>query len=194
MVERAGVLAMQGDVAEHVTAVSEACDPGVDVRRVRTPAAIEQLDLLVLPGGESTTISRLLEEYDVGSAIRAHVHAGKPLVATCAGLILAASAVADDRIETLDLLDISVERNAYGRQRASFEAPLTVDGLDSPFPGVFIRAPRIASVGDAEVLATIRGEPVAVREGPVIGASFHPELTDDSRFYQLALSNAHAEQ
>jgi len=141
-----------------------------------------------MPGGESTTISRLIHRDDIAPEIREHVAAGKPVLATCAGLIVAAEDAGDDRVETLDIIDVTVERNAFGRQKDSFEAPLPVDGLDDPFPAVFIRAPVIDEVGpDVEVLASWDDRPVAVRQGPVVGLSFHPELTDDSRLHRLAL-------
>lgn len=194
MVERAGVLAMQGDVAEHVAALERACGPDVTAVAVRSQEAIHRCDLIALPGGESTTISRLIGEHGLGSALREHVSARKPLLATCAGLIIVAREVPDDRIDTLDLLDVRVDRNAFGRQKASFEAPLDVTGLNEPFPGVFIRAPRITGIGDVEVLARYDGEPVAVRQGPVVGASFHPELTSDARFHRLALSSLLAQE
>jgi 5'-phosphate synthase pdxT subunit len=140
-----------------------------------------------MPGGESTTISRLVHSEGIAPEIRAHVEAGKPVLATCAGLIVASTDANDDRVETLDLVDVSVERNAFGRQKDSFEAPLDVTGLDDPFHAVFIRAPVIDSVGDGvEVLASWDDRPVAVRQGPVVGTSFHPELTADSRLHDLA--------
>jgi 5'-phosphate synthase pdxT subunit len=144
--------------------------------------------VLLLPGGESTTISRLLARQGIDAEIRQHVAAGKPVLATCAGLIVAARDANDDRVETLSILDASVDRNAFGRQRDSFEAPLDVAGLAEPFPAVFIRAPAIESVGEGvEVLATWDGRPVAVRDGPVVGTAFHPELTADYRVHDLAL-------
>lgn len=187
MSRRAGVVAMQGDVTEHLDALERAFGPACDTTSVRSPEDVRLCDVIVLPGGESTTISRLIRENDLAASLEGHVAAGKPLLATCAGLIVAANDVPDARVETLDLLDISIERNAFGRQRESFEAPIAVDGLDEPFPGVFIRAPRITEVGEADVLATYREEPVAVRQGPVVGACFHPELTADPRVHRLAL-------
>jgi 5'-phosphate synthase pdxT subunit len=145
-----------------------------------------------MPGGESTTISRLLQEEGIAPEVVAHAEAGKPVLATCAGLIVAARDANDDRVEELGLLDVTVDRNAFGRQKDSFEAPLDVAGLDEPFHAVFIRAPQIASVGDAEVLATWEGRPVAVRQGSVVGTAFHPELTDDDRIHRLALLDSRA--
>ncbi|ELZ93189.1 MULTISPECIES: pyridoxal 5'-phosphate synthase glutaminase subunit PdxT [Haloferax] len=187
---RAGVVAVQGDVTEHADAVERAADAhGVDadIVEIRSDGLVPDCDVLLMPGGESTTISRLLEREGIADEIRAHVDAGKPVLATCAGLIVASRDAKDDRVTTLDLLDVTVDRNAFGRQVDSFEAPLDVAGLDSPFPAVFIRAPLIDEVGEGvEVLAEWDGNPVAVRDGPVVGTSFHPELTPDSRIHDLA--------
>ncbi|MGQ3411573.1 pyridoxal 5'-phosphate synthase glutaminase subunit PdxT [Natrinema sp. LN54] len=185
----AGVVAVQGDVEEHAAAIERAAAARgreVAVREIRDAGIVPDCDLLAMPGGESTTISRLLHSEGIAPEIRAHVADGKPLLATCAGLIVAASDAGDGRVEELELIDIGVERNAFGRQKDSFEAPLEVAGLDEPYPAVFIRAPAIDSVGDAEVLATWDDRPVAVRDGPVVGTSFHPELTADSRIHGLA--------
>jgi 5'-phosphate synthase pdxT subunit len=186
----AGVVAVQGDVAEHAVAIRRAAashGEDADVREIREAGVVPECDVLLLPGGESTAISRLLARAGVDDEIGAHAAAGKPVLATCAGLIVASRDANDDRVETLDLLDVGVERNAFGRQRDSFEAPLSVDGLDEPFPAVFIRAPAIADVGaGVDVLARWDGRPVAVRQGPVLGTAFHPELTGDSRIHDLA--------
>lgn len=186
----AGIIAVQGDVAEHVNAISEAArrhDESVEVREVRSSGIVPECDLLSMPGGESTTISRLLSEEGIDEEITEHAAAGKPLLATCAGLIVASRDAGDDRVETLGLLDVDVERNAFGRQRDSFETGLDVTGLDAPFPAVFIRAPVVSAVGDGvSVLATVDERPVVVREGNVVGTSFHPELTEDSRLHELA--------
>ncbi|WP_207591926.1 pyridoxal 5'-phosphate synthase glutaminase subunit PdxT [Halomontanus rarus] len=199
----AGVVAVQGNVAEHAAAIERAAaahGEDVTIREIRESGIVPDCDLLALPGGESTTISRLVHDEGIAEEIRAHVAAGKPLLATCAGLIVASSDPRDDRIDSLDLIDASVERNAFGRQKDSFEAPLSVDGLDGgreeesedgteterPFPAVFIRAPAIDEVGDATVLAEWNGRPVAVRDGPVVATAFHPELTDDDRIHRLA--------
>jgi 5'-phosphate synthase pdxT subunit len=140
-----------------------------------------------MPGGESTTISRLLHKEGIATEIKDHVAAGKPVLATCAGLIVASRDAKDERVQTLDILDVTVDRNAFGRQKDSFEAPLDVTGLDDPFPAVFIRAPLIDEVGDdVEVLARWDGDPVAVRQGSIVGTSFHPELTTDARIHDLA--------
>lgn len=186
----AGVIAVQGDVSEHAEAVSVAAESrgrAVAVREIRESGIVPDCDVLLLPGGESTTISRLIHREGIAPEIREHVSRNKPVLATCAGLIVAARDAGDGRVETLDLLDVSVERNAFGRQRDSFEAPLDVEGLTDPFHAVFIRAPVISDVGAAAVLATWEGRPVAVRDGPVVGTAFHPELTGDHRVHDLAL-------
>lgn len=190
MTLRAGVLAVQGDVSEHGDAIRRAAaahDQTAEVVEIREAGVVPDCDVLLLPGGESTTISRLIHREGIADEIEAHVEAGKPVLATCAGLIVSATDAQDDRVDTLNVVDVSVERNAFGRQKDSFEAPLDVDGLDDPFPAVFIRAPTIDSVGDGvETLASVEGRPVAVRQGNVLGTSFHPELTDDSRIHGLA--------
>jgi len=186
----AGVVAVQGDVAEHADAITRAAaahDREVDVIEVRRSGLVPDCDLLSMPGGESTTISRLLHREGIDDEVVAHVEAGKPLLATCAGLIVASRDARDERVRTLGVLDVTVDRNAFGRQRDSFETALSVEGLDDPFPAVFIRAPAIAEVGDGvSVLAEYGGRPVAVRQGPVLGTAFHPELTGDGRIHDLA--------
>ena len=187
---RAGVVGVQGDVSEHADAIDRAAaEHGreVTVDTVRRAGVVPDCDLLSVPGGESTTISRLLAEEGIAEEVVDHVAAGKPLLATCAGLIIAARTANDDQVDTLSVLDVSVDRNAFGRQRDSFEADLPVAGLETPFHAVFIRAPVVESVGeDVAVLARVDGDPVAVREGPVVGTAFHPELTDDHRLHELA--------
>ena len=186
----AGVIAVQGDVAEHAEAIRRAAERHgrrVEVHEIRTGGIVPECDVLCMPGGESTTISRLLYNEGIDAEIRDHVAVGKPILATCAGLIVASRDAKDDRVRTLDVLDVSVDRNAFGRQKDSFEAALDVSGLDEPFHAVFIRAPIIDEVGDGvDVLAEVDGRPVAVRQGAVVGTSFHPELTDDSRIHGLA--------
>jgi 5'-phosphate synthase pdxT subunit len=191
---RAGVVAVQGDVSEHADAVRRAAaahGEDCEVVEVRQSGLVPDCDALLVPGGESTAISRLLRSEGIDREIVAHADAGKPTFATCAGLIVAARDAKDDRVDTLSLLDVTVDRNAFGRQRDSFEAALDVEGLDEPFPAVFIRAPKVDGVGDdVEVLARWDGDPVAVRQGPVVGTAFHPELTTDSRLHDLALFDA----
>ncbi|HEY1317639.1 MAG TPA: pyridoxal 5'-phosphate synthase glutaminase subunit PdxT [Gaiella sp.] len=172
---RIGVLALQGAFREHARMLRAA---GAEVVEVRLPEQLEGLDGLVIPGGESTSILRLASLYGLDEAIRSF---GGPIFGTCAGMILV------DR-EHLGLADLVVDRNAYGRQVASFEADLALDGEARPFRGVFIRAPRVRDAGpDVEVLAALDGEPVLLRDGRVLVAAFHPELTDDSRIHERFL-------
>jgi 5'-phosphate synthase pdxT subunit len=185
----AGVVAVQGDVSEHAAAIERAAaahGETVEVREVRRAGVVPDCDVLLMPGGESTTISRLVRSEGIAPEIRAHVEAGKPVLATCAGLIVASRDANDERVGTLGLVDVTVDRNAFGRQVDSFEGAVDVAGLDDPFPAVFIRAPLIDEVGDAETLAEWEGRPVAVRDGPVVATAFHPELTDDVRLHRLA--------
>ena len=185
----AGVVAVQGDFREHAAAIERAArahGERADPVEIRSSGTIPDCDLLLLPGGESTAISNHLQREGLADEIVAHVAEGKPLLATCAGLIVACADAGDERVEHLNLVDAVVERNAFGRQRDSFETNLDVTGLDDPFPAVFIRAPRIGETGDCEVLASFDGHPVAVRDGPVVGTAFHPELTDDARIHGLA--------
>jgi len=175
MVMRAGVLALQGDFAAHAYAL------GGDAAEIRHPREIDQLDLLVIPGGESTAMLRLLEGGAIEQAARRLLDRGGVIFGTCAGAILLAANVFAPAQPSWGLLDIDIERNAFGRQVDSFEAT-----LEPPMAGVFIRAPRIRRVGaGVEVLARWRDEPVLVREGHVFAATFHPELTSDRRVYEI---------
>jgi len=182
-----GVLDLQGDVREHVAALHEV---GARARPIKRPAELEGLDGLVLPGGESTTLSMLLESTGLFDAIAARLDAGDlPVFGTCAGLILLATEVLDGRADqrVFGSLDAVVRRNGYGRQRQSFEADVTLgSGEGPPLPTVFIRAPFVVSVGeDVEVLAELDGVPILVRHGSVLASSFHPELTRDRRVHRL---------
>lgn len=181
-----GVLALQGAFREHAEALGALA---VDVALVKRPEQLESVDALVLPGGESTTIDKLLDSSDLRAPLTERLRAGMPALVTCAGLIVCAAEVIDGRPDQtpLGVLDVTVRRNGYGRQRESFEAPLAVRRLDDvPFPGVFIRAPVVERVGAAvEVLAEYDGAPVVGREGPVYFATFHPELSGDLRLHQL---------
>ena len=182
---RVGVLALQGAFDAHCHAVS---DCGVQAVQVRTPKDLESVDALIIPGGESSTMSQLLESSLLWEPIRDRIAAGMPVWGTCAGLILLASEILDGRSDQLSFgaLDVSVRRNAFGRQVDSFESDIDVAGDSTGFHGVFIRAPRIERVGSAvEVIGVYRGEPVLVRQGVVLGASFHPELTADLRLHQM---------
>lgn len=184
----AGVIAVQGDVSEHTAAIRRALDErseATDVYEIRTAGLVPECDVLLMPGGESTTISRLLRQEGIDEEIESHVQSGRPLFATCAGLIVASRDAKDERVKTLDLIDVTVDRNAFGRQRDSFEAQIPIKGLDEPFPAVFIRAPLIDQIGSGvSVLAEWDDRPVAVRDGSVVATSFHPELTADSRLHQ----------
>ena len=173
---RIGVLALQGAFREHAAALRKL---GADVEEVRLPDELDGLDGLVIPGGESTTIMRLAELYGLDGAIRSYSGA---VFGTCAGMIVL------DR-EHLDLADLVVDRNAFGRQVRSFEADVDLTGDAIPLHGVFIRAPRIRSLGEGvEVLGELDGEPVLVRDGRLLLASFHPELTDDLRVHELFMT------
>lgn len=193
---RLGVLALQGAFVEHREAferVLRAAGVEGDVVDVRRPEELASVDGLAMPGGESTTISRLLMASGLHDAVKRRVESeGFPVLATCAGLILAAKE-GDRQVEGTDtrllgLLDVAVDRNAFGRQRESFEAPLHVKGFDRPFPAVFIRAPAVTRTwGAAEPLAELDGRVVAVRQGNVLGLAFHPELTEDDRFHAAFL-------
>jgi len=172
-----GVLALQGNFREHAAMLRRL---GAEAVEVRKPEQLEGLDGLVVPGGESTTFIRLMRLYGLEDAIRAFQ---QPMLGTCAGLIVL------DR-DHLGLVDVEVARNAYGRQVSSFEADLELAGEDEPLRGVFIRAPRVTAAGDGvEVLAKLDGEPVLLRQGRFLVATFHPELTDDTRVHELFLES-----
>lgn len=175
-----GVLALQGDFEAHAKTLRRL---GAEPREVRTPADMEGLDALVIPGGESTTIAKMIESAGLESALRAHHEAGRPILGTCAGMIVCDA-------EHLGLLDATARRNAFGRQLQSFEADLEVEGAgDEPLRAVFIRAPWIERWGPGvEVLASYEDHPVAIREGNVLACSFHPELTDDPRFHAIFMA------
>jgi 5'-phosphate synthase pdxT subunit len=174
-----GVLALQGDFALHVQALRRC---GVEAVEVRKPEQLADLDGLILPGGESTTLLKLMDEWGFVPALEKFHAAGRPMFGTCAGLILLAREVENPRQFSLGLIDVDVERNAYGRQRESFETRGTamLDGTPTPIEMMFIRAPRIRRVGDGvEVLARDDGDPVMARQGTVLVATFHPEVTGE---------------
>lgn len=180
-----GVLALQGDVREHLQALAAL---GVRATPVRRPSELEACDALVLPGGESTTIAKLARIFDLLEPLRDRIASGMPVLGTCAGMILLADRIVDGAIgqETIGGLDVTVRRNAFGRQVDSFEGPLDVVGLSEPVHAVFIRAPWVEAVGaDVEVLARALGRIVAVRQGPLMATSFHPEVGDDPRVHAL---------
>ena len=182
---KVGVLALQGAVREHADALTEVGAHPVEVRR---PEDLAGVDALVLPGGESTTMSFLLESAELFEPVAARLADGMPAFGTCAGMILLASEVLDGRPDqrSFGAVDMAVRRNAFGRQVDSFETDLTVEGLGGgDFPAVFIRAPFVERTGDGvEVLATVDGRPVLCRQGPVMVAAFHPELSGDLRLHQ----------
>lgn len=182
---KVGVLGLQGDVREHVRALEAAGGTPLVVRR---PHEVAMVDALVLPGGESTTIGKLLARFELLEPIADRARGGMPLYGTCAGMILMANEIvgAEDAPVRIPLLDCAVRRNGYGRQVDSFEADLTVAGLDESFRAVFIRAPIVERVGaSVEVLATCDGTPVLVRQGALLASSFHPEMTGDPRIHEL---------
>jgi pyridoxal 5'-phosphate synthase pdxT subunit len=182
---RIGTLALQGAFRAHVERLRAF---GVDAIEVRTPAELGRCDALVMPGGESTTMSNLLATSGLFEPIAERIESGMPTFGTCAGMILLAVKILDGRSDQrcFGALDIAVRRNGYGRQIDSFEADLDIEGFADPFHGVFIRAPRIEAVGEGvEVLASYDDEPVLVRHGHLMAASFHPELTTDGRLHGL---------
>ncbi|MCY7735554.1 pyridoxal 5'-phosphate synthase glutaminase subunit PdxT [Bacillus safensis] len=178
-----GVLGLQGAVREHIQSI-EAC--GVEGKIIKRVEELESVDGLIIPGGESTTMRRLMDTYQFIDPIKAFAAQGKPIFGTCAGLIMLAKHVEDREDAHLGLLNVSVARNSFGRQVDSFEADLEVKGLDVPFTGVFIRAPHIISADDSvEIMAEYDGRIVMAKENNLLGCSFHPELTDDHRLTQL---------
>jgi 5'-phosphate synthase pdxT subunit len=180
-----GVLALQGDVREHLRTLDLL---GARAVPVKTPEQLESVDALVIPGGESTTIGKMAVRFGLLDPLRSAIEAGLPTFGTCAGLILLSGAVTDGDQPLLAVLDVVVRRNAFGRQNESFESELEVAGLDDAFHAVFIRAPWVEKVGsEIDVLATIDEHPVMVRQGNILAASFHPELTGDGRIHQMLL-------
>ena len=185
---RVGVLAVQGAVDEHLRAIR---DVGAEPVEVRLPRDLAGLDALILPGGESTTMRKLIDAYGLREPILALASAGAPMLGTCAGMILLADRIAEGDTPVLPLLDVEVKRNAYGRQLDSFEADISMPIIgEEPLHGVFIRAPVVSAVGPAaEVLAVDPdGQPVAVRQGKVLATAFHPELTGDRRLHRLLVA------
>ncbi|HEX6152738.1 MAG TPA: pyridoxal 5'-phosphate synthase glutaminase subunit PdxT [Solirubrobacterales bacterium] len=177
---KVGVLALQGDFEAHAKTLRQL---GAEPSEVRTPADMKELDALVIPGGESTTIGKGIDSAGLEQALRAHHEAGRPILGTCAGMIVCDA-------EHLGFVDATARRNAFGRQLQSFEADLEVEGAgDEPLRAVFIRAPWIERCGpEVEVLASYEGHPVAIRDGSVLACAFHPELTDDPRFHAIFMA------
>ena len=182
---RIGVLAVQGDFLEHRQALSRL---GVDAPEIRLPHQLDEIDGLIIPGGESTTIVQLIDMYGFRDALRKRSQEGMAIWGTCAGMIVIADRLTDRRPEPLRLMDIEVSRNAFGRQVDSFEADIEFEDIDgAPFHCVFIRAPVVNSVGDSvRVLAALDdGRPIAVSQGRMLATAFHPELTGDSRIHEM---------
>ncbi len=194
---KVGVLALQGDVPEHLGAIARLV-PGEPPIAVSSPPDLAKVGALFLPGGESTTIARLLREAELWAPLASRVRAGLPVLATCAGLILLAARLergpSGPNPPTFGAIDVTVRRNDYGAQTESFEGPVRVDGLDGPpFPGVFIRAPRVLEVGPhARAIAWRDAEVVGVRQGALWGLTFHPELASDPRIHRRFLEEAAA--
>jgi 5'-phosphate synthase pdxT subunit len=189
------VLALQGAFREHVRALEKA---GARARLVRLPEDLQELDGLVIPGGESTTMQILLERMGLFEAVAGAVRGGLPALGTCAGMILLADEIVDGvpGQRGFGVLPIAVRRNAYGRQLESFEAPLELDGDGEPFPGVFIRAPTVEDAHEVEVVARHDGRPVGVRKGDVMALAFHPELSGDPRLHRrfVEIARRHRER
>jgi 5'-phosphate synthase pdxT subunit len=182
---RVGVLALQGDVREHLRLLDEL---GAQASEVKHPEQLDEIDALIIPGGESTTIGKLATRFGLIDQLRETIDDGLPVYGTCAGMILLASSMTEGDQPLIGALDVVVKRNAFGRQNESFEANLDIEGLDDPFHAVFIRAPWIEKVGsEVEVLAEIDEHPVMVRQGPLLATSFHPELTGDDRIHRMLL-------
>ena len=185
-----GVLALQGAFAAHAAIIESL---GVATIEVRTKEQLEAVDALVMPGGESTTMSMLLERSGMLDPLRCRLADGLPVLGTCAGLILLSAEVLDGRPDqhSLGAIDLTVRRNGYGRQIASFEVDLSIDGIGEPFHSVFIRAPVVERAGpDVDIVATVDGQPVLCRQGTVTVAAFHPELAGDDRLHRRWLVDA----
>ncbi|UQZ34268.1 pyridoxal 5'-phosphate synthase glutaminase subunit PdxT [Paenibacillus sp. PK3_47] len=177
-----GVLALQGAVTEHIVSIEKTGAEGLPVKRVEQ---LEEVAGLIIPGGESTTIGKLMRKYGFIEAIRDFSGRGKPIFGTCAGMIVLARHIAGGEPAHLELMDITVSRNAFGRQRESFECDLTVKGIPEPVRAVFIRAPLISEVGpDVDILTVYNDEIVTARQGHLLVSSFHPELTEDYRLHK----------
>ena len=183
---KVGVLALQGAVREHIQIMDKL---GVEAISIKRKEQLADVDGLIIPGGESTAIGKLLRQYDLREPILDLHTKGKPILGTCAGLILISKHITENSEPYLPLLDVTVQRNAFGRQVDSFEADLPIKGVAEDFQAVFIRAPLITEIGsDVEVLSTVSDQVVAVRQDNLLGISFHPELTDDARLHAYFLS------
>ncbi|TET26664.1 MAG: pyridoxal 5'-phosphate synthase glutaminase subunit PdxT [Dehalococcoidia bacterium] len=191
---RIGILAVQGAFAEHIAILRQL---EVEALPVRLPRELKGLDGLIIPGGESTTISHLIQDYNLMAEIRSLAEDSLPILGTCAGMILLADKISDSELEPIGVMDLTVRRNAFGRQKDSFETELKIPALgEKPFPGVFIRAPIIEQANSGtEILARLADNTiVAARKGKLLACAFHPELTDDPRFHQYFLDIAAGRQ
>lgn len=187
---KVGVVAIQGDFDRHISALHRTGTENLRVVEVRSPSDLVRVDRIILPGGESTTVGMLMQRFGLGEALQDAARDGMPIWGTCMGMILMAKTVIGREEQyTMKLLDIDVRRNAFGSQVHSFEDSVTLAGLDRPVLGVFIRAPIVERLGpNVELLGQYDGKNVAVKAGNLIGTSFHPELTDDSRLHEYFLS------
>ncbi|MEA2551895.1 MAG: pyridoxal 5-phosphate synthase pdxT subunit [Fimbriimonadaceae bacterium] len=186
---KVGVVAVQGDFAKHIEALHRLNKPKLEVLEVRTPEELAQVDRVIIPGGESTTVGLLMERYGLGDALKKAASKGMPMWGTCMGMILMAKEVEGRAQYTLGLLDVTVQRNAFGAQVHSFEDEVPMDGLKEPVTAVFIRAPIVTRLGKGvESIGKYEGKVVAVRQGKLLGTAFHPELTDDTRLHEWFLS------
>lgn len=187
MSKKIGVLALQGAFQKHLDMIKKL---GVEAEEIRTADDLDSIDGLIIPGGESTVIAKLLIKNDIMNPVLERVKSGMGVYGTCAGMILLANRVEESDQPLLNLMNITVKRNAYGRQKESFEASFEIKGFtDGPFSGIFIRSPKItACTKNIEVLAEFGGTPVLIRENKLLASSFHPELTDDTRIHRLFLS------
>lgn len=186
---RVGVIAIQGDFEKHVNALRTCGLDGLEVIEARTPEELATVERAIIPGGESTTVGLLMQRYGMARAITQAAEEGMPIWGTCMGMIMMADSIEGRDQFSLKLLRIRVRRNAFGAQVHSFEDEVKVAGMDEPVVGVFIRAPIVSKIAaPAEAFATYRGHVVGVRQGNLIGTSFHPELTDDTRLHQFFLN------
>jgi pyridoxal 5'-phosphate synthase pdxT subunit len=185
---RVGVVAIQGDFERHIDAFLRLQNPDIQVQEVRTPEELEQVDRIVLPGGESTTVGLLMQRYGLGDALKRAAQKGMPMWGTCMGMIMLAQEIEGREQYSLGLLDITVRRNAFGAQVHSFEDEVSVNGMEETVTGVFIRAPIVTRTGsNTQVLCRYGDKIVGVRQGCIIGTSFHPELTEDTRLHDWFL-------
>ncbi len=186
---RVGVIAVQGDFSKHIEALQRLDIPNLETSEVRTPGDLAQVDRVILPGGESTTVGILMQRFGLGDALIQAGRSGMPMWGTCMGMIMLAKEVEDRDQYSLGLLDITVKRNYFGAQVHSFEDEVVIQGIETPVTGVFIRAPIVTRMGSGvSVLCEYEGTVVGVRQGSIIGTSFHPELTEDTQLHRWFLT------